>query len=84
MCRGESFPKEETMCNVWSCWLQNLMLIDEADEAMPGQEKPRRKHTLSQSSMSSMDSPPPSPGMRKRKAGTWVVGMAQQEQEIGS
>ena len=44
------------------------MLIDEADEAMPGQEKPRRKH-LSQSSVGSIDSLPPSPGQRKRKAG---------------
>ena len=41
------------------------MLIDEADEAMPGQEKPRRKHL----SQSSIDSPPPSPGQRKRKPG---------------
>ena len=49
--------------------LQNLMLIDEADEAMPGQEKPRRKHLSSQSSTSSLDSPPPSPGLKKRKPG---------------
>ena len=43
------------------------MLIDEADEGMPGQEKPRRKHMSA--SLSSLDSPPPSPGQRKRKAG---------------
>ncbi len=40
-------------------------MIDEADEAMPGQQANRRRSA----STASLDSPPPSPGPKKRKPG---------------
>ncbi len=48
---------------------QALTMIDEADEAMPGAEaKPRKRHHSQSTLNNMMESPPPSPG-RKRKAG---------------
>ncbi len=40
-------------------------MIDEADEAMPGQSSSRRRSA----SLASLDNPPPSPGAKKRKPG---------------